>query len=126
MLSITKLGIQALSRFAKEQGVKCPCLYRGYHNPDGVPYYWARVTTDKTIPAKGYWCHDCSHQVEYSIYGWSWQEGLREASFSPTSTLGEIIADLLIKMPHLSHIAICESHSDSKILWVYRYEKSKL
>jgi len=126
MLSITKLGIEVLSRFAKQQEVICPCIYRGYYNPIGVPYKHAIVTTDKTIPSKGYWCSDCQCQVVYSIYGWSWQEGLCEAHISLFSTLAEIISDLLIKMPHLSHIAIRESHDGKKILWVYRYDQSRI
>ncbi|MEK7585792.1 MAG: hypothetical protein AAB477_00965 [Patescibacteria group bacterium] len=126
MLSITKLGFNALSRFAKEQGVDCPCLYRGYYNPDGVPYEHAVITTDKTIPADGYWCRACGCEVVYSIFGWSWKDGLHVAHFSPTTTLAEIIRDLLIKMPQLSHIAIMEEHNGAKILWVYRYDKRRL
>lgn len=128
MLSITKLGIEVLSRLAKQQELNCSCIYRGYYNPDGgMPYLWHPVGIKKTIvPANGFWCHDCEVQVEYAIYGWSWQEGLHEAHFYQTQTVAEIITDLLIKIPHLSHLSLMEKHKDDKILWVYRYDSSRL
>jgi hypothetical protein len=126
MLTLAKLGFHALSRLAKEQDVECPCIYRGHYHPHGVPYEHAHVITDSTILSEGYWCEDCHCEVTFFVYGWSWKEGLHKANFSPNVTLGKVIADLLILMPSLSHIAIMEVHSTSNILWVYRYDKEKL
>lgn len=130
MLSITKLGIEALSRFAKQQEFlykeNCPCIYRGNYRRNGVPFKWAKVITDDTIPAKGHWCCDCTSQVSYLIYTWSWEHGIKKIPFSKNDTLRQIIEKLLSAGPMFSHIAIMEKHSKTRILWVYRFEKEKV
>ncbi len=131
MLSITKLGIEALSRFAKQlikqRKVPCSCIYRGQYNPLGNPYDQdAFVTTSSTILAKGYRCRFCQFNVVFKVYGWSWQGGIKEATFSAKATLGGVIKDMISVMPELSHFAILEVHDDCNNLWVYRYDKNRL
>lgn len=124
MLTITKLGIQALSRFAKEQDVSCPCIYRGLYNPDGNPHEHAFVTTSNTILSEGYWCSACNCIVEFEVFCWSWKDGLKKASFSSKTLLSNVIDALLVDMPMLSHIAIMEIHDDMNMLYVYKYDPS--
>jgi hypothetical protein len=124
MLTITKLGIQALSRFANEQDVSCPCIYRGVYNPEGNPHEHAFVTTSNTILSEGYWCSACNCKVEFEVLGWSWKEGLKKTDFSSKTLLSNLIEALRVDMPTLSHIAIMEIHDDMNMLYVYKYDPS--
>ncbi len=123
MLSITKLGIQVLSRFAKQH--YCKPYYNGYYVPDREQH------NGQLILAEGDICSACCNAMKYSIYGWSWQEGLRQANFSTTDTLIEVLFDLLLQMPNLSHVAIKLEHENNidnrnLQLWIYRFDKGKL
>jgi hypothetical protein len=82
------------------------------------------------LPGRGTTCSLCNgNHVEVSIFGWSWRSGIKEAplfkdvksgGFFPKKvnseplTLEQIIGNLFVDVPDLTHFAIYSVHTNEE------------
>lgn len=109
MLSITKLGINVLSRFAKR--LNASFVYQGYNIPFGEKF------SDLNCKGTGA-AHGTHYSVSYRVFFWDWEYGLVEVFTSSGNDADPLWSSIVNMLNHdgevvdrartksISHVAI--------------------